>query len=136
MSHLHYPSIVLSSLISSLKKSLKKQLSWAIKTCCDRKKFDSSSDHELECKVLPVSLFLDWKKICYLWKVKHKLLTANTKIEYEINLIGESKRTKKLHFQARFINHSIHNRFFFQKSIFYLKTNSKCKFNQKQQQFN
>ena len=66
ISHLHYPAILLSSLTWNLTISLEKQLSWAIETCCDRRKFDYLSDLKLKYKVLPVSLFLDWNIICHL----------------------------------------------------------------------
>ena len=60
---LHYPAILIKSLSSNLIFSREKQLSWAIKTCSERRKFDFSSDLKLEYKILPVSLFLDWNSI-------------------------------------------------------------------------
>ena len=45
ISHLHYPAILLSRISANLMISMEKQLSWAIKkTCCNRAKYDSSSD--------------------------------------------------------------------------------------------
>ena len=39
ISHLHYPAILLSGISANLMISLeKKQLSWAVKSCCDRAK--------------------------------------------------------------------------------------------------
>ena len=81
-----------------LLKLLQKQLSWAMKTCCDRRKFDSSSDLKLQYNVLPVSLYLDWKIVCHLWKIKHTPLPVYVKIKYVNKTIDENKRTKKLHF--------------------------------------
>ena len=40
VSHLHYPAILLSGISAKLMISLEKQLSWAVKTCCDRVKYD------------------------------------------------------------------------------------------------
>ena len=136
ITHLHYLAILLSSLTSNLLKLLQKQLSWAIKTCCDRRKFDSSSDLKLQYNVLPVSLYLDWKIVCHLWKIKHTPLPVYVKIKYVNKTIDENKRTKKTTFQSRFSSHYIENCFFFQKTSSCLKPYSKSKFKHKQQQFN
>ena len=129
ISQLHYPAILLSSLTSNLVISLEKQLSWAIKTCCDRRKFDCSSDPKLEYKVLPVSLFLDWKKICHLWKIQHKLLPAYTKIKYVNNITEENKRTKNYTFKqnsAAIISKIV---FFFRKSVLIWNQNANSNIN-------
>ena len=57
ISRLHYTAKLVGSSASNLKISLEKQLRWAIKTCCERRKFDSSFDLKLEYKVLPASCF-------------------------------------------------------------------------------
>ena len=96
ITHLHYLAILLSSLTSNLLILLQKQLRWAIKTCCDRRKFDSSSDLKLQYNVLPVSLYLNWKIVCHLWKIKHTPLPVYVKNKYVNKTIDENK--KKLHF--------------------------------------
>ena len=60
ISHLHYPAIVLKGRSANLMISLEKQLSWAVKTCCDRAKHDSSSDLKQKHNILPVTMFLDY----------------------------------------------------------------------------
>ena len=47
VSHLHYSSIVINSISKQLITSLEKQMSWAVKSCFNRNKFDSSSDLKL-----------------------------------------------------------------------------------------
>ena len=59
ISHLHYPAIVLKGRSANLMISMEKQLSWAVKTCCDRAKHDSSSDLKQKHNILPVTMFLD-----------------------------------------------------------------------------
>ena len=135
ITHLHYLAILLSSLTSNLLKLLQKQLSRAIKTCCDRRKFDSSSDLKLQYRVHPVSLYLDWKIVCHLWKIKPTPLPVYVKIKYVNKTIDENKRTKKTTFQSRFSSHYIEKKFF-QKISSYLKPYSKSNFKHKQQQFN
>ena len=71
ISHLHYPAILLSGISANLMISLEKQLSWAVKTCCDCAKYDSSSDLKLEHNILPVTMFLDYKILCHFWKIQH-----------------------------------------------------------------
>ena len=122
ITHLHYLAILLSSLTSNLLKLLQKQLSWTIKTCCDRRKFDSSSDLKLQYNVLPVSLYLDWKIVCHLWKIKHTPLPVYVKIKYVNKTIDENKRTKKTTFQSRFSSHYIENCFFFSENQLLFET--------------
>ena len=64
-----YPAILLSGISANLMISLEKQLSWAVKTCCDRAKYDSSSDLKLKHNILPVTIFLDYKILCHFWKI-------------------------------------------------------------------
>ena len=65
ISHLHYPAILLSGTSANLTISLKKQLSWAIKICCDRAKYDPSSDLKLKHNILPETMFLDYEILCH-----------------------------------------------------------------------
>ena len=66
ISHLHYPAILFIGISANLMISLEKQLSWAVKTCCDRAKYDSSSDLKLKHTILPVTMFLDYKILSFL----------------------------------------------------------------------
>ena len=76
ISHLHYPTILLNGTSANLTISLEKQLSWAIKTCCDRAKIDSSSNLKLKHNVFPVTMFLERKVICHFWRKKTSLITS------------------------------------------------------------
>ena len=79
----HKPSALLSNTIKQFDIQSnhipEKQLKWAKKICRDRKKIDSSTALKLENKTLPISLILDWKVVCHLRKIKHKLLPVCTK---------------------------------------------------------
>ena len=44
ISHLHYSGLLLASSKNNCFFTLEKQLSWAVRTCFNRKKYDSSSD--------------------------------------------------------------------------------------------
>ena len=57
LSHLHYSSVVIQGISKNLTVSLEKQLSWAVKSCFNRKKFDSSADLKLKFGILPIKLF-------------------------------------------------------------------------------
>ena len=75
ISHLHYPSILLNGISQNLITTLEKQLSWGVKACFHRKKFESSKDLEIKFQILPIRLFLDLKAVTYFWKWKTNLLS-------------------------------------------------------------
>ena len=102
ISHLHYPAILLIGISANLMISLEKQLSWAVKTCCDQAKYDSSSDLKLKHTILPVTMFLDYKILCLFWKIQHQLLPAYYIIEYDNHQIDINTRNKKLYFGDRY----------------------------------
>ena len=112
ISHLHYPATLLSGISANLMISLEKQLSWAVKTCCDRAKYNSSSDLKLKHNILPVTMFLDYKILCHFWKIQHQLLPAYYNIEYDNHQIDINTRNKKLYFGDRYNGQYIENSFF------------------------
>ena len=76
LSHLHYSSILIYGISQNLRLTLQKQLSWPVKACFHKKKYDSSRDLKLQYKILPVGLFLDLKAVLYSWKYQNDLLAA------------------------------------------------------------
>ena len=64
ISHLQYPAVLWST-IDNLIVTLEKQLSWAVKACCHRLKFESQTDIELQEKKLPARVLLDYGLNCY-----------------------------------------------------------------------
>ena len=109
--------------------SLEKQLSWAVKTCCDRAKYDSSSDLKLKHNILPVTMFLDYKILCHFWKIQHQLLPAYYNIEYDNHQIDNNTRNKKLYFGDRYNGQYIENSFFKKSVIIWNKlTDDKVNF--------
>ena len=69
LSHLHYSLPVIQSINQQLICSLERQLNWAIKACYFRSKFDSSRDLKISNQILPISLFIKYKRVSYFWKV-------------------------------------------------------------------
>ena len=76
LSHLHYSSIILNSITQNLVASLDQQLNWAIKSCFNQRKFDSSRDLKIQYRVLPIRYYLDFKLLYYFWRLSQKLLPA------------------------------------------------------------
>ena len=65
----------MNGILQNLRLPLEKQLSWAVKACFHKKKYDSSRDLKLQYKILPVGLFLDLKAV-HFWKHQNDLLPA------------------------------------------------------------
>ena len=57
ISHLYYSSVLLNGITENLLTTLQKQLSWAVKTCFNRHKFDPSSDLKIYHKILTNTIF-------------------------------------------------------------------------------
>ena len=109
--HLYYPAILLGGISANLIISLEKQLSWAVKTCCDCTKYDSSSDLKLKHNILPVTMFLDYKILSHFWKIQHQLMPAYNNIEYDNHQIDFITRNKNLFFGDRYNGQNIENSF-------------------------
>ena len=63
ISHLQYSGLLLSSSKKNCLITLEKQLSWAVKTCFNRKKYKSSSDLKLKHQILPIKFLLEYKEL-------------------------------------------------------------------------
>ena len=95
LSHLHYSSILLTSVSENLNTTLEKQLNWGIKACFNRTKFDNSTDLKIRHKILPVRHFLDSKCLLYLWKYKNSLIPAfNRKLHLPTAATKTHRRTQ------------------------------------------
>ena len=113
LSHLHYPAILLQGISQNFLTTLEKQLSWGVKACFNRQKHDSSSDLKIKHKILPVTLFLDYKSCFYFWKHQNNLLPAfsgtniipTTRIKYH-------SRTKKFVCNTKIPNEFMRKSFF------------------------
>ena len=55
ISHLHYPALLLNGISQNLITTLENQLSWGIKACCNRNKYEFSSDLKLKHEFFPVN---------------------------------------------------------------------------------
>ena len=68
-SHLQYPALLLITVDHDLIITLEKLLSWAVKACYNRSKFESPADDKLQQKILPVHLLLDYRMTCCLFRL-------------------------------------------------------------------
>ena len=94
ISHLHYSEVFLNGINNNLIRSLEKQLSWGVKACFHRKKFDSSLDLKIKNKILPIKHFLDQKLLFHFWKIVSKKLPAYQMIEYPTLKLTKHERSK------------------------------------------
>ena len=97
ISHLHYSSVLMNGITENLLTTLEKQLSWAVKACFNRNKFDHSSDLKIYHKILPIRYFLQNKSVLYFWKLRHGILPAFAKVKPTLAVIKNQKRTNKLY---------------------------------------
>ena len=61
---------------------LEKQLSWALKTCSDRRKYNTSSDLKLKVEILPVSFFLKSKIIVFCFKISQSKIAPYRNLNF------------------------------------------------------
>ena len=96
-SHLHYPAVLLSRKSENYLISLESQYRWAIKTCFDYAKFDSSSDLKFRNGIMHMPMFLDLRKKPFS-ENKNQRLPAFSEIEYKNYHFDKNMRTRKLNF--------------------------------------
>ena len=101
ISHLHYSAVLLNGVNNSLIRSLEKQLSWGVKACFHRKKYDSSLDLKIKNKILPIRHFLDQKSFFHFWKIVSEKLPAYQMIEYPTLKLTKHERSKKFFFNIK-----------------------------------
>ena len=112
VSHIHYPAVLLSGISSSLLISLEKQLSWAVKICFNRRKYDRSSDLKFDHGILPVKFLLDQIAICFLWRILHNQKPAYFSIPYPTNSFCINRRNSLAHFNLFQRSRFLHKGFF------------------------
>ena len=100
ISHLYYSAVLLNGINNNLIRSLEKQLSWGVKACFHRKKFDSSLDLKITNKILPIRLFRS--KITFPFSEKSsKKLPAYQMIEYPTLKLTKHERSRKNFFNIK-----------------------------------
>ena len=101
ISHLHYPALLLNGISQNLITTLENQLSWGIKACCNRNKYESSSDLKLKHEIFPVRLLFDYRASTYFWKLQKNLVPAfNGLNKISTDKIKFHDRTDSLIFDA------------------------------------
>ena len=76
LSQIQHPAILLNGISQNLITSLEKQLSWAVKACFNRNKYDSSSDIKIKHSIFPIKLMLANRSVTYFWKYQNSLIPA------------------------------------------------------------
>ena len=112
LSHLHYSSILINGVSQNLRLTLEKQLSWAVKACFHKKKYDSSRDLKLQYKILPVGFFLDLKAVLHFWKYQNDLIPAFKHQELTTAKLKILKRSNLLVYDSMTNSSYLTNSFF------------------------
>jgi hypothetical protein len=100
--HYKYCSVLYGGLASGLKTSLEKQISWGVKACCYRRKYDSSTDLKLQHNILPIHLAINNDILFYVWKLLngHKAPFAN-KLRFPTLEVSQNNRTHRVAFSKK-----------------------------------
>lgn len=67
--HLCYPAVLLNGINFTLLDSLNKQVSWAIKACCFKRKYDSSHELKIRHKILTAEHLIEYLSLIFLWRL-------------------------------------------------------------------
>ena len=95
ISHLHYSLVLLNGITENLLTTLEKQLSWAVKACFNRNKFDHSSDLKIYQKIYQFGI--SFFPVLYFGKFRHGILPAFAKVKPTTAVIKNQERTNKLY---------------------------------------
>ena len=109
ISHLHYSGLLLASSKNNCFITLENQLSWAVKTCLSRKKYDSSSDLKLKHQILPIKFLLEYKILNYFMKFTSIQLPIFKKLHLQTSNLRYSQRTKKHCFNYKINSSALEN---------------------------
>ena len=78
--------------------TLEKELSWRIKVCFKRKKYDCSTDLKLKNRIMPVGFLLKYRCMVFFLKDVTKQLPASSKNnELQISKCNQNARTGKIY---------------------------------------
>ena len=92
--HRLHSSNIQNSITQNLVASLDQQLNWAMKSCFNRPKFDSSRNIKVQYRVSPIRYFLNFELFCYFWRLSQK--AAFKTVSLSSFTLSENKRTRKL----------------------------------------
>ena len=119
--HLHYSAVLLNGFNNNLIRSLEKQLSWGMKACFHRKKYDSSLDLKIKNKILPIRHFFDENLFFHFWKIFSKKPSAYQMIEYPSLKLTKHERSKKIFFFIKTQSNYLENCVFKRGTIIYIQ---------------
>ena len=108
ISHLHYSGLLLASSKNKCFITLKKQLSWAVKTRFNCKKY-GSSDLKLKHQILPIKFLLEYKVLNYFMKFTSNQLPIFKKLHLPTSNLRYSQRTKKYCFNHKINSSALEN---------------------------
>ena len=113
ISHVHYSAILLNGISDNLLTTLEKQLSWAVKACFNRKKFDHSADLKVQHNILPMRYLLNYKSALYFWKFTHDMIPSLAKENRPSTaVLRKHKRTNQVYIDIKNNTQLIKNSFF------------------------
>lgn len=101
ISHFQYSSIYLTGITQNLKNTLEKQLSWGVKACCYRSKFDESLDLKIKHRILPVISMINYRVLLYFYRLYNNQQEAFKYFDFPTYKISLNIRTKKLAFSLK-----------------------------------
>ena len=119
LSHLQYPTLLLTGITSNLIDTLNQQVNLALKICFYRKKYDSSNDLRERYQMLPFRATHDIRAACYFWKWQNENSLFSIE-EMPTSKVKVNIRTKELTLQL-FLRFSSDEKLFFQPNCTYLE---------------
>lgn len=119
--HLYYPCVLFSGINNTLMSSLDKQINWAVKACCFKRKYDSSTQLKKSNGILPAQKQIEYMCLTYFWKLVNNQSAAFTnlrfpnfplrynerKLCYNINVSAKNQKTD--HIKDSFTNQTTLN---------------------------
>lgn len=101
LSHFCYSAIYFTGLTQNLKCTLEKQLSWGVKACCYRSKFQESLDLKIKHRILPINCMINYRALLLFYRLYNNQQEAFQELNFPTYNISLNIRTEKLAFNAK-----------------------------------
>ena len=112
LSHISYPSILLSGISQEDFKALESQVNRCLKVCLGYPLSHSLTEINLKHNMLPLDLVLKSKITTYLWKLSKNLIGSFSKLEFPLmNTVKTNLRTGKMYMNANMKTNYLTNSF-------------------------
>ena len=141
LSHLCYQAVLLNGINSTLLDSLNRQVNWAVKACCFKRKYDSSSELKIRHRILTAEHLIEYLSLIFLWRLinnqseafKHlqfpnfPLKYNERKNNFTMNIGAKNKKTE--HIKKSFLSMTLKSWNFLPNSLKNEKSHRKFKCN-------